>query len=55
MDTTRCPHCNKRMKVVATPDGRTGFQCLSCDEVDPFKADAVKRAASPLATPIKAA
>jgi tRNA(Ile2) C34 agmatinyltransferase TiaS len=28
MDTTRCPHCNKRMKVVATSDGRTGFQCL---------------------------
>jgi tRNA(Ile2) C34 agmatinyltransferase TiaS len=55
MDATRCPHCNKRMKVVATSDGRTGFQCLQCDKVDPLQTDAVKWAASPLAAPTKAA
>jgi tRNA(Ile2) C34 agmatinyltransferase TiaS len=55
MDATRCPHCNKRMKVVATSDGRTDFQCLQCDKVDPLQTDAVKWAASPLAAPTKAA
>jgi hypothetical protein len=48
MDATRCPHCNKRMKVVASSDGRTGFQCLQCDEVDPLPTDAVKLEASPI-------
>jgi len=42
MDATRCPHCNKRMKVVATSDGRTGFQCLQCDKADLLHTDAVK-------------
>jgi hypothetical protein len=55
MDATRRPHCNKRMKAVATPDGRTGFQCLQCDKADPLQTDAVKGAASPLAAPTKAA
>ncbi len=49
MDLTRCPHCKKRMKAVATSDGRTGLQCLRCDEVDPLTADAAKRVdASPV-------
>ena len=55
IDATRCPHCNKRMKVVATSDGRNGFQCLHCDKVDPLQTDAVKWAASALGAPSKAA
>jgi tRNA(Ile2) C34 agmatinyltransferase TiaS len=55
MDATRCPHCKKRMKAVATSDGRTGLQCLVCDKIDPLKTDAVKWAASALAAPTKAA
>ena len=55
INATRCPHFNKRMKVVATSDGRTGFQCLQCDKVDPLKTDAVKWAASTLCAPTKAA
>jgi tRNA(Ile2) C34 agmatinyltransferase TiaS len=54
MDATHCPHCKKRMKAVATSDGRTGLQCLAC-EIDPLKTDAVKWAASALAAPTKAA
>jgi tRNA(Ile2) C34 agmatinyltransferase TiaS len=55
MDPTRCPHCNKRMKVVLGSDGRTDFQCLQCDKIDPLKTDAVKWADSPLAVVTKAA
>jgi phage FluMu protein Com len=55
VDATRCPHCNKRMKAVATSNGRTGLKCLRCDEVDPLKIDAVKWAASPLIPPTKPA
>jgi tRNA(Ile2) C34 agmatinyltransferase TiaS len=55
MDPTRCPHCTKRMKAVATSDGRTGLQCLECDKIDPLKTDAVKWAASALTAPTKAA
>jgi phage FluMu protein Com len=62
MDPTRCPHCNRRMMAVATPDGRTGLKCLQCDKVDPLKTDTVKLktdtvkwADSPLAPPTKAA
>jgi tRNA(Ile2) C34 agmatinyltransferase TiaS len=55
MDPTRCPRCSRRMKAVATADGRTGFKCLHCDEVDPLQTDAVKWADSPLASPTKAA
>jgi hypothetical protein len=43
------------MRAVATSDGRTGFKCLHCDEVDPLQTDAVKWADSPLASPTKAA
>jgi tRNA(Ile2) C34 agmatinyltransferase TiaS len=55
MDATRCPHCNERMKVVATYDGRTGFHCLQCDKADPLQTDIMKWAASPLAAPTKVA
>jgi tRNA(Ile2) C34 agmatinyltransferase TiaS len=51
----RCPQCNKRMKAVLATSGRTDFQCLQCDKIDPLKTDAVKWAAGPLATPTKAA
>jgi tRNA(Ile2) C34 agmatinyltransferase TiaS len=55
MDATRCPHCNLRMKVVASSDGRTGFQCLQCYKAEPLQADAMKEAGSPFAAPTKAA
>jgi len=50
----RCPLCNRRMKTVLGSTGRTEFQCLDCDKVDPMKTDAVKWAESPLAAPVKA-
>jgi hypothetical protein len=43
---TRCPQCNECMKVVATSDGRTGFQCLQCDKAAPLQTDAMKGAGS---------
>ena len=46
----RCPQCNKRMMPVLSENGRTEFQCLECDKVDPLKTDAVKWAESPLST-----
>ena len=49
MDPTRCPHCNKRMKVVMAANDRTELKCLKCDLVDPMQTDAVKWAQSPLA------
>jgi tRNA(Ile2) C34 agmatinyltransferase TiaS len=49
MDATRCPRCNERMKVVATSDGRTGFQCLQCEMADAFRTNAM--ADNPLTTP----
>jgi tRNA(Ile2) C34 agmatinyltransferase TiaS len=54
MDATRCPHCNERMKVVATSDGRTDFQCPRCDMADPLRTDA-NETDSPLTVPTKAA
>jgi len=51
----RCPHCNKRMKVILDANGRTDFKCLRCNNVDPLQTDAVKWADSPLAPPTKAA
>jgi hypothetical protein len=51
----RCPTCNKRMKTVFSAIGRTEFQCLQCDKVDPLETDAVKCAESQLARPPKAA
>ena len=51
MDATRCPQCNKRMKVVATADGRTGFECVKCDQIDPIKTEALKWAASTSVAP----
>ena len=50
MDAGRCPQCNARLKAVVTSDGRTGLQCLKCDQVDPLETDAVKWADSPLGT-----
>jgi hypothetical protein len=47
----RCPLCNKRMIAVLGPTGRTEFQCLECDKVDPLKTRALKWADSPLAEP----
>jgi len=44
----RCPHCNKRMKTILGETGRTEFQCLQCDQVDP-QTDAVKWVESPVA------
>jgi len=54
MDATRCPYCNERVKVVATSDGRAGFQCLQCDKAEPLQTD-MKGVGSPLAAPTKAA
>lgn len=51
MDVNRCPKCSKRMIAVAMKDGRTGLQCLKCDQVDPMETDAAKWAESPLAKP----
>jgi tRNA(Ile2) C34 agmatinyltransferase TiaS len=51
----RCPRCNKRMKTVLGSNGRTEFQCLECDKVDPLKTDAARWAESALAAPTKAA
>jgi tRNA(Ile2) C34 agmatinyltransferase TiaS len=51
----RCPRCNKRMKAVLARNGRTDFQCLQCDNVDPLQTDALKWADSPLAGPTNAA
>jgi tRNA(Ile2) C34 agmatinyltransferase TiaS len=53
MDITRCPRCEKRMIAVTTVSGRTDFQCLQCDKLDPPKTDAVRWAESPLAPPIR--
>jgi tRNA(Ile2) C34 agmatinyltransferase TiaS len=55
MDATRCPRCNERMKAVATPDGRTGFQCLQCEMADALRTDAMKGADNPLTAPTEAA
>jgi len=30
----RCPHCNKRMKLVLNANGRTDFQCPRCDVME---------------------
>ena len=49
MDATRCPHCQKRMKVVMAPNRRTDFKCLKCDLVDPLQTDALRWAEGPLA------
>jgi phage FluMu protein Com len=49
MDTTRCAHCNKRMKAVLAENGRTEFKCLKCDRLDPLQTDAVRWAEGPLA------
>jgi hypothetical protein len=38
------------MKTVLGESGRTEFQCLECDKVDPLKTDAAKWAESPLST-----
>ncbi len=46
MDLTRCPKCRKRMKAVATSDGRTGLQCLRCENADQFKAEGAGQADS---------
>jgi hypothetical protein len=51
----RCPQCNRRMKPVLGPTGRTEFQCLECDKLDPLETDAAKWADGPLAAPGKAA
>jgi tRNA(Ile2) C34 agmatinyltransferase TiaS len=45
----RCPRCSKRTKVVLSPNGRTEFKCLQCDQVDPLCTDAAKWAESALA------
>ena len=55
MDPTRCPRCEKRMKAVATSDGRTGLQCPRCDKVDRLNVEVVKRADPSLTIPTKAA
>ena len=55
MDLTLCPHCNKRMKAVATTDGRTGLQCLPCERAELLTADTAKWAAASKAPPTKAA
>ncbi len=49
MDATRCPQCQKGMKVVMTPNRRTDFKCLKCDLVDPLQTDARRWADGPLA------
>ena len=49
MDITRCPKCNKRLMATTDRKGRTELCCLTCDEIDPLKTDAVKWAESPLA------
>jgi hypothetical protein len=36
------------MKSVLSRDGSTDFKCLTCDELDPLKTDAVKWADNPL-------
>jgi uncharacterized protein YbaR (Trm112 family) len=46
MDLTRCPKCRKRMKAVATSDGRTGLQCLRCDKADHFQTESAGQADS---------
>jgi hypothetical protein len=51
----RCPRCNKRMKAVIGAKGRTEFQCLQCDKVDPLVTDAVKWTEGPLVSPPQAA
>ena len=51
----RCPICNMQMKTVLSAIGRTEFQCLQCDKVDPLKPDAMKRTETPLACATKAA
>jgi hypothetical protein len=45
--TTCCPKCVKRMVPVVTISGRTGLQCISCDDA------ALKSAESPLTAPEK--
>jgi len=38
------------MKPVLGESGRTEFQCLECDKIDPLKTDAAKWAEGPLST-----
>jgi tRNA(Ile2) C34 agmatinyltransferase TiaS len=51
----RCPQCNRRMKTVLGPTGRTEFRCPECDKLDPLETDPAKWADSPLTAPEKAA
>jgi hypothetical protein len=51
LDTTRCSHCQKRMKTVMAENGRTDFRRLHCDLVGPIKTAAVKSTQGPLAAP----
>ena len=55
MDLTLCPHCRKRMKAVATSDGRTGLVCLQCDKADLLQDETVKWANRPMTARTKAA
>ena len=53
MDSSRCPKCRKRLMAMTVRTGRTALVCLSCDQVDPMKTDAVKWARSNLAGPVQ--
>lgn len=50
MDVSRCPGCKKRLMAMTDRTGRTKLICLKCDDVDPMKTVAAKRANSSLAT-----
>jgi hypothetical protein len=50
MARPRCPACGKLMNLTGEKAVPV-FRCLSCDQVDPMKTEAVKWAQSPLSPP----
>jgi phage FluMu protein Com len=47
----RCPKCNKPVIAMTDRKGRTEYRCLKCDNIDPMKTDATKRAHGQFARP----
>jgi hypothetical protein len=55
MNDHRCPKCKKLLMAMTDRTGKTQLRCVTCDKVDPMRAEAVKWANSGLSGPTNAA